>query len=419
MTTTISQKDSWKPGKRPEWVERLNEEGRGLDISGIVPLDAQSLIDTAQANTGLSDFGSEDWREPFEIFVASLEEDARLNLMGRIMTRSELLMWLELRLRVEEEYRLHPEIADEEIVKPLLIVGQGRSGTSAMQNLLAADPDNGTLMTWEAFYPSPPPETATYETDPRIEKADRMIKSWYRVTPEMESMHEFGGDIPTEGIHLQVSSFQMLTWMNLMGQVPSFNAYIWGRSFVGALEWEKRVLKLLQWKHPRRWVLKSPVLFNLLDVLKVYPDVSLVWMHRDPLKSMASAVNMVGTIFWQRSDDPFHSGALATSTDENVVAAEFLQATDWVEQGLIPRDALLDIQYADFVEDPLACARKAYETFDIPLPARSLEAMTRYVKENDRSRRPTHNYEISREWAEQARPAFARYQTFFNVPNEI
>ena len=101
-----------------------------------------------------------------------------------------------------------------------------------MQNLLAADPDNGTLMTWEAFYPSPPPETATYETDPRIEKADRMIKSWYRVTPEMESMHEFGGDIPTEGIHLQVSSFQMLTWMNLMGQVPSFNAYIWGKSFV-------------------------------------------------------------------------------------------------------------------------------------------------------------------------------------------
>ena len=304
-----ARKDSWKPQPRPEWVQRLNDEGAHLDIKGIVPLDPASLLDTARRNTGLDDFGAGDWREPFERFVTSLEEDARLNLMGRLMTRSELLMWLELRLRVEEEYRLHPEIADEVIAKPLLIVGQGRSGTSAMQNLLAADPNNGTLLTWEAFYPSPPPEAATYATDPRIAKADWMIRQWYRVTPEMEAMHEFGGAIPTEGIHLQVSSFQMLTWMNLMGQVPSFNAWIWDKSFVPALAWEKRVLKLLQWKNPRRWVIKSPVMFNLPDLLKVYPDACLVWMHRDPLRSLASAVNMVGTIFWQRSDDPFIAAA--------------------------------------------------------------------------------------------------------------
>ncbi|MET0658064.1 MAG: sulfotransferase, partial [Steroidobacteraceae bacterium] len=145
MSQQNARKDSWQPQPRPEWVRRLNEEGRWLDIKSVVPLDSASLLEAAKRSTGLSNFGDDGWREPFETFVRSLEEDAALNLMGRIMTRTELLVWLELRLRVEEEYRLHPEIADEQIEKPLLIIGQGRSGTSALQNLLSADPQNGTL----------------------------------------------------------------------------------------------------------------------------------------------------------------------------------------------------------------------------------------------------------------------------------
>jgi hypothetical protein len=426
MADTIEDQEarrlSWKPKARPDWVQTLNDEGKHLDISGIVPLDPASLLETAQRNTGLSNFGADDWREPFEVFVKSLEEDAALNLMGRIMTRSELLMWLELRLRVEEEYRLHPEIADEQIEKPLLIVGQGRSGTSALQNLLAADPHNGTLLTWEAFYPSPPPEPSTYATDPRIAKADGMIRQWYRVTPEMEAMHEFGGDIPTEGIHLQVSSFQMPTWMNLMGQVPSYNAYIYGKgSFLPAIEWEKRVLRVLQWKKPRRWVIKSPVLFNLPDVVKAYPDACLVWTHRDPLKSLASAVNMVGTLFWQRSDEPFSSGALATSVDEKVVASEFNQAVEWMEQGIIPSERLLNVQYHEFVDDPMAVARRIYAKFDIPLTPEGEAAMIRHTVDNAREKRPQHSYtdKNASEWAQRVRQAFDRYQTYFNVPNEI
>ncbi|MET0545353.1 MAG: sulfotransferase [Caulobacterales bacterium] len=416
-----ARRNSWTPQPRPEWVQRLNEEGACLDLEGVVPLDSQSLRETAMRNTGLSNFGEDGWREPFEVFVKSLQEEAALNMVGRIMTRAELLTWLELRLRVEEEYRLHPEIADEEIKKPLLITGQGRSGTSALQNLLSADPDNGTLMTWEAFYPSPPPEPETYHVDPRIEKAHALITRWYRVSPELQAMHEFGGDIPTEGIHLQVSSFQMPTWMNLMGQVPSFNAYIFGKgSFLPALEWEKRVLRVLQWKKPRRWVMKSPVLYNLLDVMKAYPDVCLVWAHRDPLRSLASAVNMVGALFWQRSDEPFRSGALDNAVDENVVAMEFNMATDWVQQGLIPQEQLLNIHYAEFIKDQMAIVRRIYDKFDIPLTPEGEAAMQKYLDDNRREKRPSHDYAAgAAEWAKVARKPFQRYQDYFSVPNEI
>src|SRR4029453_18721287 len=152
-----------------------NEEGACLDLKSVVPLDEDSLLSHARKNTGLSDFGSDDWHEPFRIFIKSLEEEADLTLMGRLMTRSDILMHLEARLRIEDEYKRHPQIEDEEMRSPILIVGSGRSGTSAMLNLLSLDPDNGTVKTWEALFPAPPPEAATYRPDPRIAKAHDRI----------------------------------------------------------------------------------------------------------------------------------------------------------------------------------------------------------------------------------------------------
>jgi hypothetical protein len=418
----MARRTSWSPSPRPDWVQKLNDEGTHLDIAGIVPLTEKSLLAAARRNTGLTNFGADDWVEPFRIFLKSLEEDSRLNLTGRLLTRSDILIYLEARLRVEEEYRLHPDIADQKIEKPILIMGQGRTGTSALQNLLAADPANGTIRTWEALFPAPAPEAATYETDPRIKKADALITQWYRVTPELEAMHEFGGNLPTEGIHLQCSSFQSPVWMNFMGQVPSFIAYMQGRGLLPALEWEKRVLRLLQWKHPRaNWVLKTPVyIYMMPEVLKAYPDACFVWTHRDPVKALASAINMVGTLFWQRSDHPFISGVLDASVDETIVAASLNQAVDWIEQGIVPPERLCNVHYEDFVRDPLAVARTIYDKFQIPLTPAGESAMRAYAAENAREKRAPHQYTANaNSWAGQARQAYRRYQDYFSVPDEI
>jgi hypothetical protein len=143
---------SWRPPQRPAWVQRINEEGRCLDLKSVVPLDERSLIDHAKANTGLSEFGIDDWVEPFRIFLKALDEEADLTLLGRLMTRSDILMHLEARLRIEDTYKQYPEIDEQQLAAPVLIIGSGRSGTSALQNLLALDPDNGTPKHWEALF---------------------------------------------------------------------------------------------------------------------------------------------------------------------------------------------------------------------------------------------------------------------------
>ena len=113
--STKDPRKVWVPPPRPEWVSRLNEEGRCMDIRAVVPLEPDSLINSAIRHTGYSDLGVDDWREPFEVLCRSFDEDADLNLMGRIRVRHELLVLLQNRLQVEAAYKQHPDIENEEI----------------------------------------------------------------------------------------------------------------------------------------------------------------------------------------------------------------------------------------------------------------------------------------------------------------
>ena len=127
----------YKPRPRPEWVRGANAMGRVIDAGKVVLLDEESLLRSATLNTGLSDFGDDDWREPFRILLDDLERTADLNLVGRLLTRSDLLIHLEGRLRVIDWFKRHPEVEDEVIEAPVFVVGLPRSGTTIMEEIRA------------------------------------------------------------------------------------------------------------------------------------------------------------------------------------------------------------------------------------------------------------------------------------------
>lgn len=411
----------WSPPPRPEWVARINEEGEYIDARAVVPLDAASLIDWAQRNTGLNDFGSDDWREPFQVFLKSVDEEAHLNLMGRLWVRAEVLNLLEARLQVEHEFKQHPEIADEVIEKPIVIIGQGRSGTTALFNLLAVDPRVGIFRQWESMYPCPPPEAATYRTDPRIEKADDITLMQQRITPEFAGMHIIGGDAPRECGRILALTFRT-TWLNTIAQCPSYQRYIAGQDTTAAYVYEKRLMQLLQWKNPRqRWLIKNPLhLDRLPELFSVFPDACIVWMHRDPLRSQASGISMSGTWQWQRTDQPFaQAAAWEFLTDPSIVARRFERVIDWLEQGVVPKEKMLSLHYKDFVADRLTTAQKIYEYFGFGMPQNVRQILQAYIDENPRDKRPPHQYSIgSDEDALKGRQAFKRYQEYFSVVSE-
>jgi Sulfotransferase family len=413
----------WVPPARPEWVRQINEEGAYLDLKGVIPLDEDSLIGRAKANTGLSDFGDDDWYEPFKMLIKGLDEEGALTLMGRLMTRSDLLISLEARLRVEDTYKKHPEIEDRELASPMLIIGAGRCGSSAMLNILSHDPDNGTINDWNALFPCPPPEAASYQTDPRIAVADKLVTQWIRVTPELASMHEFGGNIPVELVKLEAMSFQSNAWLDMYGYSRSFNEYIARQpDHMPALRYAKRVLKLLQWKNPhQRWVLKSPDAMRYLpDTFKAFPELQLIWLHRDPLMAVSSMVSMMGTLFWVRSDRPLGEDAVTHLSNPGVMAGLFNLVIDQIEEGKVPAKQLRNVQYVDFIADQMKTIEILYRDMGVQLSASGRAAITSYLQDHPRENRPAHKYsvgDVARR--DEERKIYERYQTYFGVKTEI
>ncbi|MET0986366.1 MAG: sulfotransferase [Steroidobacteraceae bacterium] len=409
---------SWTPPERPEWVKRANEEGSYLDLRGVVPLEPGELIDRAIANTGLKHFGDDDWREPFDILVKSLDQEANLSLMGRLLGRSDLLMFLDARLQVEAAYKEHPEIEEQKINKPLWVLGQGRSGTTLLHTLLAQPPANRTTTDGMAVFPLPQKGMTPQQ---QHELADKRITQWNRITPQVVSIHEFGVDRPCETFRVEAMGFRSPAWLNLLGSTPSYNEYIAKQGgFIKPLEYCKRVLKVFQWADPgRQWILRSNhSLLYLPDVIKVFPDVRFVWSHRDPVRAMASMVDMIGTMMWIRSDQRI-SAAYEFVTNPAITAGMMTQPVDWLESGAIPKDRMYNVLYKDLVRDAVGTVENIYQFYDLPFTDETRNAIAKYVKEHPRDKRPSHRYGLGREEQIQAeRQAFKRYQDYFGVPNE-
>jgi hypothetical protein len=411
----------WTPPHRPDWLARVNEEGRGMDIASLVPLRPAELIETAMANTGLSDFGKDEWREPFEVLVAAINEEAQLNLFGRLMTRSDLLIWLQERLEIEEAYRRHPEIEDEVVDAPVFIVGQARSGTSILFELLSEDSRFGAPTNWEIMFPCPPPEAATYRSDPRIAKAHHLLTQWHRVAPSFLSMHELGATIPNE---CKVAMNCTFITDNLTGlfQIPSYYQWLMQADQRVPYAYYKRMLKLLQWKNPRRyWLLKSPSHIESLPVLfDVFPDARVVYAHRDPVKARASVTHLLGTLYWMRSDKAFDAASFERLMTPEAYAGSLNRVIDQIESGQIPRAQIHDFLFADLMRDPLDAISGLYQAMGIEFPDQGRQAVSDYLAHKPKGKFGQNVYSVGDpEAIALERAIFARYQAFHKVPDEV
>ena len=121
---------------RPDWVRRINAMGDSVGgAEKLISLDPDALVRTAiESTAGLSDFGDfdGDWRSRFDSLVQELEATGKLNALGRLMTRQELLRGLRTRLFLARARSENPSIAREQIEAPLVITGPPRSGTSIL-----------------------------------------------------------------------------------------------------------------------------------------------------------------------------------------------------------------------------------------------------------------------------------------------
>ena len=383
-------------------------------------LDADVLIAGAHEATGLDDFGDNDWRDGSERLIEALVAEARLNDLGTMIAAGEILLYLSNRLGVVDERRRHPEIAAAGVKPPIVVIGQARTGTTILHDLLAQDPASRVPLSWEVDRPCPPPETATYETDPRIDEVQAQINASELLIPGFLGMHPIGARLAQECVRFTGSAFRSMIFPTQY-RVPSYaNWVLHEADMAPAYRWHRGYLQHLQSRHPaQRWVLKSPGhIWALRSLLDEYPDALLIQTHRDPVRIVASVSSLIALLRRLASDDPSIPEA-ATEFAEYIVLGND-RSVDAREDGTVPADRAVDVQFAAFMADPFTVIREIYERLGLELTDEAEQRMRRFLAEHPADAHGGHRYSFADTGldAGELRERSKRYQDYFDVPSE-
>lgn len=405
--------------ERPSWVKHFNQFGPAAGgAEHLIPLDAQALKSAACEAVGLSDFGEFPWQEAYQKLLWSLNHEANLNTMGRLMVRAELLRTLQLRLRLTAFWKTHPQVLESPIVAPIVIAGAARTGTTILQEVLSQDKQFHLPYTWKCLDPLPLGEDPEVDRQGRIERASCEADFWVDVQPQLHAMHDFGAMLPTECVIFLSTDYSSDYW-GMVAQMPTWDAWRLENAYYNSTyRWHKRFLQTMQYQEPadRVWLLKSPAHLAFLDVLmEVYPDVRIIHTHRDPVKCIPSTASITSTIRWERSDtvDNKALGELIAFgfqfSMENVIAQR--------EDGRLPAAQIADIYLRDLIADPVRAISKVYAHFDLHFDPVMATKITDYLNNKPRGKFGKHDYTMSDFGMEESalREQFKRYSEYYNI----
>ncbi len=275
----------------------LNWVGERIRTLGLeVPsLRTASITKAATKSAGSDDFGSDSYREPLEVFVRSCEDEAELTTFGRLLVSKMLASALANRIELRRWSVEHPEVREERVESPWVIVGLPRTGTSLLSMLLGLDPTARPLLQWEASHPVPPPTLEEAAEDPRIARTAKDLEGLMKLNPPLRAMHPFGATLAEECVSLFMYDVRTLA-LETQAHVPSYARWLEQCDMTPAYAQHRLALQTLQSRQPtERWVLKTPNhLWHLGALLATYPDARVIWTHRDPgpvVTSLASLAN--------------------------------------------------------------------------------------------------------------------------------
>ncbi|MCX6397352.1 MAG: sulfotransferase [Propionibacteriales bacterium] len=339
----------------------------------------ERLVAAAIEAAGADDFGADTWREGLDIYLASLAESARLNEIGVGVADDGIVGDLATRLRIEAWRKEHPAVAEQEIRQPIIIVGQPRTGTTILLDLMAQDPANRAPLSWEVERPVPAPRTATYTTDPRIAEAQAQFDLVDSFIPGFASFHELGAELAQEDVRIFTSDFKSMQH-SLQFEVPAYNRWLLHEAdMTQAYAWHRRFLQHLQSEHhSERWLLKSPAhLWALPELMKEYPDAIVIQNHRDPLKVIAS-LSALGASLREMTTDHFEVTRLAAQYSEDILLG-LDRALEARASGVFGGGQVLDVRYQDIRHDLIGAIGRIYDQLGWDLSAQTEARMRAFL----------------------------------------
>lgn len=349
----------------------LDDVAGSLGI-GRTPLEPDSLIAHALRRSGRKEFQDLSFFPALRLLLECYETEAELNIFGRGAARWDALRCLSNLLRFEAEEERQPDILEQKIRRPIFITGLPRSGTTLLHSLLALDPSLRVPRCWQTISPYPGDGT-----DRRRGQVDRQLRLFQRLAPEMAALHPLSAEAPQECTEITAQVFQSLRY-EMSHRVPSYQAWLDTTGHVRAYRFHKRFLQHLQHQDRGggRWVLKCPDHIHALNAIEtVYPDCGIVFVHRDPLRVIASAVKLTEVV-----RRPFTRAIDKHEIGQQVVGRVTEGAETMIGKSKTARAGrVLQIHYAEFARNPLATIEGLYRHFGLHLTKEVRERMRAHL----------------------------------------
>jgi hypothetical protein len=320
----------------------------------------ERLIATAREEAGSDDFGEDGWQPGLDRLTDGLVNEARLSAIGVEIAYLDIMRALKNRLGVIDWRKQHPEIAREPIDSPIVIVGQPRTGTTILYDLLAQDPDLRAPLTWEVDAPCPVPQPETYHSDPRIAQTQASIELSEQIVPGFLAFHPMGALVGQECVRITASEFTSMIF-TVQYRLPSYYRWLlYDADHAGAYRFHRIFLQHLQSGVPGQWLLKSPAhLWHLDALLAEYPDALIVQTHRDPLNVISSIAALTHHLRRMASDESNIAECAAQSYEEIVVGLDREMALR--DSGDVPAGRVIDVLFTDFMNDPWTTIKDIYQ----------------------------------------------------------
>jgi hypothetical protein len=380
MTTAVRLEDLAQPRFSVDAQQILDMMA---SMAPVCPLDADALHAQASADTGLHDFGPDDYRERLEVYLAALRDIDGLHGAGVVNFYGQLLQVLKNRLLLTDLLSRHPEIDDIELRSPVVIAGLPRTGTTHLHNLLATPSNFRAMPYWESVEPFPLPAEVGVQPDPRRARMDVAVSVINTVMPHFALMHEMTTDHVHEEIQLLANDISTMLFETL-ADVPRWRDYYRAHDQTSHYQYLAGQLKAMQFlRGGRRWLLKSPQHLEQVPVLdRVFPDSIVVFTHRDPVPVALSMIAMITySARMHRSPVPVEQ-----------IAGYWIDRLEQMLNALVrDRDTLgpersIDIRFDDFLSNELGIAEQVYALASEPFDAPARTAIANYLAGHQRSR---------------------------------
>jgi hypothetical protein len=391
-----------------------------------VELTLDAVLTAAVAATApveaarLDDFGPIDFHERLSLWLSETDENPERSAMGRFILFNDCVRAAANRLRIRDLLARHPEIHDIEIVRPIIVVGLPRSGTTHLVNLLAADPRLRSMPLWESQQPVPDrgEKPGADGVDPRWARCEAAWQGFRASSPLIAMMHPMNPDHIHEELELMLPDFSSYN-QDWVTRAPKWRDYYLAHDQRAHYAFMLTGLKILQWFRPRdRWVLKCPQHLEQLGPLtETFPDATIIVTHRDPVSVIQSAATMLTYGARVTYTSPRPEWYLEYWSDR---IRRLLEA--FVRDRHLLPDRSIDVLFHEFMADDVATVERIYEVAGLPMTNESRVQIHAYLDAHPRGVDGQVVYDLRNDFdakPEDVRAPFDFYLSQFDVALEV